>query len=53
MGMFDNIIEIMKVRSSIKKMCEGCKIVRYNQKNYVRCKEDPRHKQRQKFSTIK
>lgn len=43
----------MKVRSSIKKMCAGCRIVRYNRKNYVKCNEDPRHKQRQRFSTAK
>jgi large subunit ribosomal protein L36 len=43
----------MKIKSSIKKMCEGCRVVRYNQKNYIKCLENPRHKQRQKFSTYK
>ena len=43
----------MKVRSSVKKMCKGCKVVKYNQKVYIRCKENPRHKQRQLFSTLK
>lgn len=43
----------MKVRSSVKKMCKGCKVSKYNQKTYIRCKENPRHKQRQLFSTIK
>lgn len=43
----------MKVRSSVKKMCKGCKVVKYNQKTYIRCKENPRHKQRQLFSTAK
>lgn len=42
----------MKVRTSIKKMCAGCHIVRYNRKNYVKCNENPRHKQRQRFSTV-
>ena len=41
----------MKVRSAIKKMCAGCSIKKYNQKAYVVCKENPRHKQRQRFST--
>lgn len=43
----------MKVRSSVKKMCKACKAVKYNQKIYIRCKENPRHKQRQLFSTFK
>lgn len=43
----------MKVRSSVKKMCKGCKVVKYNQKTYIKCKENPRHKQRQLFSTAK
>lgn len=34
-------------------MCKGCKVVKYNQKTYIRCKENPRHKQRQLFSTYK
>ena len=41
----------MKVKSSIKKMCSACYITKYNRKFYVRCTENPRHKQRQKFST--
>ena len=43
----------MKVRSSVKKMCKGCKVMKYNQKTYIRCKDNPRHKQRQLFSTAK
>ena len=43
----------MKVRSAIRKICDGCKIVRKkNKKTYVYCEKDPRHKQRQPFSTI-
>lgn len=43
----------MKVRASVKKMCDGCKVIKYNKKVYIKCLENPRHKQRQKFSTMK
>jgi len=36
----------MKVRSSVKKICENCKIVRRKGRIYVIC-SNPRHKQRQ------
>ncbi|MGD8744161.1 MAG: 50S ribosomal protein L36 [Candidatus Woesebacteria bacterium] len=36
----------MKVRSSVKKLCKNCKIVRRRGKVYVIC-TNPRHKQRQ------
>lgn len=36
----------MKVRPSIKKMCEKCKIIRRGRKLLVIC-ENPKHKQRQ------
>jgi large subunit ribosomal protein L36 len=36
----------MKIRSSVKRICETCKIVRRRGKVYVIC-ENPRHKQRQ------
>ncbi len=37
----------MKVRTSVKRMCSGCRIIR--RKGIVRiiCSKDPRHKQRQ------
>ena len=35
----------MKVRSSVKRICENCKIVRRQGKVYVIC-TNPRHKQR-------
>lgn len=38
--------KVMKVRASIRRICENCKIVRRRGKIYVICK-DPRHKQRQ------
>ncbi len=36
----------MKVRSSVKRICENCKLVRRRGRVYVICK-NPRHKQRQ------
>lgn len=36
----------MKVRSSVKKICEGCKIIKRKGRVRVICK-NPRHKQRQ------
>ncbi|HPF14082.1 MAG: 50S ribosomal protein L36 [Planctomycetes bacterium] len=37
----------MKVRSSIRRMCAQCKIVRRRGVVRVICKADPRHKQKQ------
>ena len=37
----------MKVRSSVKRICENCKVVRRKGKIYVVCSSNPRHKQRQ------
>jgi large subunit ribosomal protein L36 len=37
----------MKVRTSVKKMCEGCRIIRRKRIVRVICSKDPRHKQRQ------
>ncbi|MCX6791701.1 MAG: 50S ribosomal protein L36 [Candidatus Gottesmanbacteria bacterium] len=36
----------MKVRASVKIMCDKCKVVRRNGKVYIIC-ENPKHKQRQ------
>lgn len=36
----------MKVRSSVKKICKHCKIVRRKGQIYIVCK-NPKHKQRQ------
>ncbi|KAL5711413.1 hypothetical protein ACHQM5_021873 [Ranunculus cassubicifolius] len=41
----------MKVRSSVKKMCASCKIVRRRGNLCVICSANPRHKQRQGFIT--
>ncbi|MBI1888516.1 MAG: 50S ribosomal protein L36 [Candidatus Spechtbacteria bacterium] len=37
----------MKVRSSVKKICQNCKIVRRVGRIFVVCKRTPKHKQRQ------
>ncbi len=37
----------MKVRSSVKKVCEYCRIVRRGGKVLVICSRNPKHKQRQ------
>jgi len=37
----------MKVRSSVRRMCADCKIVRRRGVLRVICSKDPRHKQRQ------
>jgi len=36
---------LMKVRSSVKRVCGNCKIVRRKGKVRVICKSDPKHKQ--------
>lgn len=38
--------DVMKVRSSVKKICDKCEIVRRSGTLYVIC-ENPKHKQRQ------
>ncbi|EEF37944.1 50S ribosomal protein L36, putative [Ricinus communis] len=42
----------MKVRSSVKKMCEFCQIVKRRGRVYVICNSNPKHKQRQGMSTF-
>ncbi|KAI3457702.1 hypothetical protein Pfo_014365 [Paulownia fortunei] len=42
----------MKVRSSVKKMCEFCRTVKQRGRVYVLCSANPKHKQRQGFSTF-
>jgi len=46
-GLTLGVQAIMKVRSSVKRICEHCKVVRRKQRNYVICAANPRHKQRQ------
>lgn len=43
---------VMKVVSSLRRRCRGCKIVRRGKRIVVRCKENPRHKQRQGFRKL-
>lgn len=35
----------MKVRSSVKKFCDGCSVVRRKGRLYVICSRNPKHKQ--------
>ena len=37
----------MKVRASVKRMCNNCQIVKRSGVIYVICSKNPRHKQRQ------
>ncbi|HEB60393.1 MAG: 50S ribosomal protein L36 [Phycisphaerales bacterium JB038] len=37
----------MKVKSSVRRICSSCKIVRRNGVVRVICKANPKHKQRQ------
>lgn len=37
----------MKVRTSVKKMCRHCEIIRRHSVVRVVCRVDPKHKQRQ------
>jgi large subunit ribosomal protein L36 len=38
---------VMKVRASVKKICDKCKVVRRNGVVRIICPANPRHKQRQ------
>lgn len=42
----------MKVRASVKKLCDACRIVRRRGRLYVVCKENKKHKQRQGYHTL-
>lgn len=37
----------MKVRSSVKRMCKDCKVIRREGVVRIICKANPQHKQRQ------
>ncbi|KAF8168121.1 ribosomal protein L36-domain-containing protein [Crassisporium funariophilum] len=39
------LVRGMKVRSSVKVMCEGCSVVRRKGRVYVVCSINPKHKQ--------
>ncbi|KAI8141832.1 ribosomal protein L36-domain-containing protein [Fennellomyces sp. T-0311] len=40
-------VRTMKVRSSVKKLCDGCTTVRRRGKLFVTCSKNKKHKQRQ------
>jgi large subunit ribosomal protein L36 len=42
----------MKVRASVKRLCGFCKVVRRRGIVFIHCTANPKHKQRQGFSTI-
>ncbi|PKU82984.1 50S ribosomal protein L36, chloroplastic [Dendrobium catenatum] len=42
----------MKVRSSVKKLCEFCRTVKRRGRVYILCTANPKHKQRQGISTF-
>ena len=39
----------MKVRTSVKPICEHCKVVKRNGVTRIICKRNPKHKQRQGY----
>ncbi|KAI9303546.1 ribosomal protein L36-domain-containing protein [Cunninghamella echinulata] len=41
------MVRTMKVRSSVKKLCDGCTTVRRRGKLFVVCNKNKKHKQRQ------
>ena len=43
----DGKVPLVKVRSSVKPICEHCKVVRRKGVVRVICKRNPKHKQRQ------
>ncbi|KAI8369416.1 ribosomal protein L36-domain-containing protein [Radiomyces spectabilis] len=42
-----NLMRTFKVRSSVKKLCDGCTTVRRRGKLFVVCSKNKKHKQRQ------
>ena len=45
--LFGRVTQVMKVRASVKKICDKCKVVRRKGVVRVICAANPRHKQRQ------
>jgi large subunit ribosomal protein L36 len=37
----------MKVRPSVKKMCDNCRVIKRHGKIMIICNNNPKHKQRQ------
>lgn len=46
-GAVNNGCTVMKVKASVKRICDGCKVIRRKGVVRVICSKDPRHKQRQ------
>lgn len=42
----------MKVRSSVKRLCGFCKVVKRRGIVFIQCTSNKKHKQRQGFSTL-
>ncbi|KAL1974326.1 hypothetical protein VTN31DRAFT_4530 [Thermomyces dupontii] len=42
-----SLVRGMKTRSSVKRLCDGCKPVRRKNRVYIICSKNPKHKQRQ------
>ncbi|WIA16233.1 hypothetical protein OEZ86_007738 [Tetradesmus obliquus] len=42
----------MKVRASVKRICEFCYVARRRGKLFVICKKNPKHKQRQLYHSV-
>ncbi|KAL6636686.1 hypothetical protein ACP70R_024258 [Stipagrostis hirtigluma subsp. patula] len=42
----------MKVRASVKRLCSFCKVVKRRGIVFIQCKANPKHKQRQGYSTV-
>jgi large subunit ribosomal protein L36 len=45
LGTIPSLTRSMKVRSSVKIMCDGCSVVRRKGRVYILCGKNPRHKQ--------
>ncbi|KAF8506672.1 ribosomal protein L36-domain-containing protein [Russula emetica] len=45
LGITPVLARSMKVRSSVKIMCDGCSVVRRKGRVYILCAKNPRHKQ--------
>lgn len=41
----------MRITTALKRLCRECKVVKRGKKVFVLCTANPKHKQRQKFST--
>ncbi|PGH14710.1 ribosomal protein L36 [Helicocarpus griseus UAMH5409] len=46
-GLVPGQVRGMKTRSSVKRLCDGCKPVRRKNRVYIICSKNPKHKQRQ------